>query len=522
MFKTVLVVCVFSLWSSWAMATMDAIDEAKCIAHSKNEIGGYIMLEGWQKLFPRHYKFTVTEDGDLIARSKRLKLNTIIHNSIYGCSHEEDDDADYCPNVNLGHFKSCKHGKNLKAAMFRSARCAYVDISIKHLVLADYLMLKFPIDDQLENANNLVDGSIMPLGGSVMDMLAMLLYGEVGGIGELMSLHLYLNNSYETVLLYKVPADFVKNETDFVNARTRMTMVHGQILGRLHDFWGTWCDSNDPLVDYRQKYTDLDFQAVQQEMESNVVQADQLVRGLGVKDSRTDLNFEPSRLVFKELVETISWRGAIPNEMMLNLGVNAFEATFEFDPRALRQYHKSVLQTIYTCFYWSAITHLKLGLRIIDESEKPDVGYNSMHFLVNFAQYMRPLMAYDQDMSQAIVGLHQRVSRNLTGLFYFLFTLYHDTRFDMSVLTSDETKSRIQEILNALIADMKHLLGSEMQYVDTDSLSYIEALNLMRSNYRSFTKLVTTSSGFKASRENLIKMEPCFFYSSDDIEITQF
>lgn len=73
----------------------------------------------------------------------------IVLQSIYGCSHEENNEADFCPNIYLGRFKSCKQAKHIKTAMFRSARCAFVEFSIKHLILSDYLLLKFPVNDQV-------------------------------------------------------------------------------------------------------------------------------------------------------------------------------------------------------------------------------------------------------------------------------------------------------------------------------------------------------------------------------------
>lgn len=74
----VLLFCGSFIWST--LALLNAIDEAQCIAKSKKEIGGYIMSDAWQSLFPRHYKFELTEHGDLIKRSRGIKLNAIIHN----------------------------------------------------------------------------------------------------------------------------------------------------------------------------------------------------------------------------------------------------------------------------------------------------------------------------------------------------------------------------------------------------------------------------------------------------------
>ncbi|XP_050542843.1 uncharacterized protein LOC126906331 isoform X2 [Daktulosphaira vitifoliae] len=511
----VLLLCGSFIWSTWAL--MNAIDEAQCIAQSKKEIGNYIKSDTWQLLFPRHYKFEVTEHGNLIKRNRGLKLNAIIHNSIYGCSHEENNEVDFCPNVNLGRFKSCRHGKNLKAAMFRSARCSFVEMSIKHLILSNYLLLKFSVNDQLEQVYSAIDEPIRSFGGSVLQMLSILLYGEVSGLGELMSLNLYLNNTHGTVLFYKLPTEIVHNITDFENARTYMKTIHTKILGELQTFWGVWCDRYDPEAKYLEKYENQTFEVIQQKIFSNVARADEFVRGLDVKNSRDDLVIEPRLMALTDFIDNISGHRALPYELLVKLKLNAFEATFEFDPQAMRMYHKSVFEILYASLYWSTITHMKLGMRMINEIETPDSKYNKLDFLVNFAQYMKPLYKYDQDMSQAVIGLPQNVSKNLTRSFYFLLVFYNDSKvIGKSHLTAPETKAEIQDIVKSLMIDMNKLLNYEMPFVDVDKLSYEEARKLMRSNYHSFFKLVVSASGFKTYRENLIRLNQCFFYSTEE------
>lgn len=73
-----------------------------------------------------------------------VSFNCFDLQAIYGCDHKRDDEVDDCPNIYRGSIKTCKMGLNLRSAMFKTARCMFVEFSVKHLVLADALMDTFP------------------------------------------------------------------------------------------------------------------------------------------------------------------------------------------------------------------------------------------------------------------------------------------------------------------------------------------------------------------------------------------
>jgi len=78
MFKTVLLAIIVgvTIWSTHANNSK----EAECREELEQELYEYVKLEGWQKLFTRHFKFIVNEYGEVLSERKRLKFNTIIHN----------------------------------------------------------------------------------------------------------------------------------------------------------------------------------------------------------------------------------------------------------------------------------------------------------------------------------------------------------------------------------------------------------------------------------------------------------
>lgn len=78
MIKTVLLAIIVGVifWSAQANNSK----ELKCREELEQELHEYVKLDGWQKLFTRHFKFIVNENGEVLSEKKRLKFNTIIHN----------------------------------------------------------------------------------------------------------------------------------------------------------------------------------------------------------------------------------------------------------------------------------------------------------------------------------------------------------------------------------------------------------------------------------------------------------
>lgn len=78
MFKSGFVVIIVGviIWSSQA----NNAKESECKEELEQELREYVKLDGWQKLFTRHFKFIVNENSEVLSERKRLKFNTIIHN----------------------------------------------------------------------------------------------------------------------------------------------------------------------------------------------------------------------------------------------------------------------------------------------------------------------------------------------------------------------------------------------------------------------------------------------------------
>jgi len=78
MIKTVFLAIIVGVtfWSTQANNS----NELKCREELEQELKEYVKLDGWQKLFTRHFKFIVNENGEVLSEKKRLKFNTIIHN----------------------------------------------------------------------------------------------------------------------------------------------------------------------------------------------------------------------------------------------------------------------------------------------------------------------------------------------------------------------------------------------------------------------------------------------------------
>lgn len=351
-------------------------------------------------------------------------------------------------------------------------------------------------------------------------MLTILAHGETGGLGDLMAMNLYLNNVYNTVFLQKIPVDQVTSSVDVDISRKHMGNVHMMLLDKLYTYWDTWCSDKDIVTQYRLKYKNDEFIVILNEMNKNIEDADELMRSLNVSDNVVDLDFDPKRIALTDFVNHLVSHIPMPDELLIDLKLKSFEASFEFDPQVMYLYHKSVFRTIYICFYWTTITHLKLGIQFIDEMENyENITKYRMSFIVNFIKYLRPLTMFNIHQSQFPLKLSTEASDNLTNLIFFLLKFFDDLRNknlkDMILLSRQE----IQKFVSLLSADMETMLNMkapENYYFDI--ISCEKVLQLMKSNYRVFTRLVLATSGFKEDRINVIKLKKFFFFLSEAVE----
>ncbi|CAH1725564.1 unnamed protein product [Aphis gossypii] len=513
MFKSCFLVIIVGviIWSSQANDTK----ESECKEKLEQELREYVKLDGWQKLFTRHFKFIVNENGELLSERKRLKFNTIIHNAIYGCNHERDDEVDDCPNIYHGCIKSCKHGKNIRSAMFRAARCNFVESSVKHIVLSDALLNAYPLN-KFDKIETNVDQPIREFGENVVNMLSILSHGETEGFGELMALNLYLNNIYDTVFIQKIPVKPVTSLVDIEVAKKHIKKVHTMILDKLYTVWDTWCSDKDIVTQYRLKYKNDEYIVILDEMNKNIEDTEEFIRSLNVSDNVVDLDFDPEKIALMGFVNHLISNTPMPNELLMDLKLKSFEATYEFNPYAMYTYHKSIFKTVYICFYWMTITHLKLGIQFIDEIENYKVTKYRTSFIINFIKYIRPLAIFDINRSQFAIKLSPDASQNLTDLLSFLLKYLTNSNLEDVILLS---RLEIQKFVNLLSADMEAMLNMKTppNYY-FDAISYENVLKLIRSNYRVFSRFVLAISGFKEDRMNVNKLKKSFFFLSEAIE----
>ncbi|XP_025202411.1 uncharacterized protein LOC112599638 [Melanaphis sacchari] len=516
MFKPIFLATILgvTIWSIQAISTK----ESECKEELEQEIREYVKFDGWQKIFSRHFKFIVNENGEVLSERKRLKFNTIIHNALYGCNHERDDEVDDCPNVYHGSIRSCKHGQNIRSAMFRAVRCNFVESSVKHLVLSDALLNTYPFN-KYDKISAHVDKPIREFGENVVNMLSILSHGETKGFGELMALNLYLNNVYNTVFIQKIPVEPVMSSVDLEIAKKHIEKVHSMILDKLYTFWDTWCSDKDIVTQYRLKYNNDDYIVLLDEMNKNIEDTDDFIHSLNVSDNVVDLDFDPKRIALTGFVNHLITHIPMPNEFLIDLKLKSFEATYEFNPRAMYTYHESVFKTLYIYFYWTTITHLKLGIQFIDEMENYELEKYQRSFTKNFIRYIRPLSVFNISRLQFPLILSSKASKNLTSLLSFFLKYFDDlknTNLKDVILLS---RLEIQKFINVLSADMETMLNMKApaNYY-FDSISYENVLKLMQSNYRVFNRLVLAVSGFKEDRMNVIKLKKCFFYLSEAID----
>lgn len=364
------------------------------------------------------------------------------------------------------------------------------------------------------------DKPIREFGETVVNMLSTLAHGETGGLGELMALNLYLNNKFDTVFIHKVPVEPMTSSVDLEIAKKHMGNVHSMILGKLYTFWDTWCSDKDIVTQYRLKYQNDDYKVVLAEMDKNNKEADDFIRSLNVSDHVVDLDFDPKRITLNNYVNHLISKLPLPNELLLDMDLRSLEASYEFNPQAMYAYHKFVFRTVYTVFYWTTITHLKLGVQFIDEMENYELSKYRKSFITKFIKYIRPLIVFDINRSQLFVlKLSPKASRNLTSFISFLFKLFDhlsNTNLKDVIMSS---RLEIQKFIHLFSADMETTVNIKAPAYDYfDNLSYENALSLMQSNHRAFCRLVSATSDFKEDRKNVIKLKKFFFFLSEAIE----
>lgn len=361
------------------------------------------------------------------------------------------------------------------------------------------------------------DKPIREFGETLSNMLSVLVHGEIGGLGELMALNLYLNNKFNTVFIYKIPVEPVTTLTDFEIGQKHMRSEHNMILDKLYSFWDTWCSDRDVVTQYRHKYRNEKFIVVLDEMNMNIEDAEALVRGLNVSDNVVDLDLDPKRIALTDYVNGLISKSSMPAEILTDIQLRAFEASYEFNPREIYEYHKYVFRNIYTCYYWTTITHLKLGVRMIDEMKKSGVNDYRMSFRANFIKYVKPLVVFNINQREFVSRMSPKAMRNLNKLISFLSTFCQELKDNNLKKLILKSRPKVQKLTNALTIDMEKMLNFKMPVDNVDELSYEDALKVMRSNYIAFARLVSATSDFKEDRMNLLKLKKTLFFLSEAV-----
>lgn len=369
----------------------------------------------------------------------------------------------------------------------------------------------------MDRITNNVDIPIREFGETVVNMLSILAHGELGGLAELMALNLYLNNKFGTVLIHKIPVEPITSSDDFAVAKRHMQKTHSMILDKLYTFWNTWCSDINVVEQYRYKYKDSAFVELISEMEKNTKDSDDFIRELNVSDHVVDLDFDPKRITLTDFVNHIISSRSMPTDILGDMQLKSFEISYEFNPHAVYEYQTSVFRTIYTCFYWMTITHLKLSVRLIDNIEQHGIKYCHTRFIVNFVRYVRPLAVFDINQFLFVPMLSSDAANNVTRLLAFLLNIYQSARNTYSKNWILSSRPAIQKFVDLLSTDMKTMLNMEVPDIYFDNLSYENTLKLMQSNYQAFARLVAATSGFKEDRINVIKLKKFAFFSSEAI-----
>lgn len=364
------------------------------------------------------------------------------------------------------------------------------------------------------------DQPIREFGETVTNMLIFLAHGEIGGLGELMAMNLYLNNQYNTVFMHKIPIESIVTKNDFEIAQKRIRNVHNMILGKLYSFWDTWCSDNDVVTQYRLKYKNVEFIVILDEMDKNIKEADDLIHDLKVSNNTIiDINFDPKKITLTDFINNIILKSPMPNELLLDIKWNSFVSSYEFNPQSVYDNHKSIFNTIYICFYWTTITHLKLGVKVMDDFEQNGINiYHLAKFKNLFIKFMKPLSVFHTNRSQYISKLLPEAWRIIDMLISFLLQLHYDL---MNATNSSEvisTRPIIQKFIENLTADMVTISNIEPPSDYFNKINYKEALKLMKSNYQAFARLVSSTTDFKEDQINAVKLKKFLFFISEAVE----
>lgn len=362
------------------------------------------------------------------------------------------------------------------------------------------------------------DKPIREFGEAVVDMLSTLGHGEIGGLGELMALNLYLNNVYETVFLYKVPVEPLTSQIDFEIARKHMRNVHFAIVDKLYTFWNTWCGDRDIVTQYRVRFKNKDFLVLLDEMNRNTEDANEFVRSLNVSSHFVDLDMDPKRIALTNFVGGLISNKSMPDPMLLDLQLKSFRTTFEFSPRAMQRYLDDVFGYVYTCFYWTTIAHLRLGIQFVNEIEKYEVDYYGGKFLVNFVKFIKPLTVFDVNRQYFATRMPAVASDNLAGLREFLWKFYEDSKqgdLNQLILRSRLEMQKFNELLSADMETVTNKPAPAGFYFD--NISYESTLKMMRTNYRAFGRLALATSGYMYDLINVRKLKSFMFFLSEAV-----
>lgn len=368
-----------------------------------------------------------------------------------------------------------------------------------------------------------VDRPIREFGETVVNMLNVLAHGEMGGIGDLMALNLYLNNIYGTVLMYKVPTGPIDTLEEFENAKKHSRDVHRMIIEKLYTFWDTWCSDIDVVTQYRSKYADKRFEIVLDEIDKNIDETDEFIRCLNVHGNVVDGDFDIYKILLTQYVNGLILNKSMPVGLLKEIQLNAFEASFEFDPQALyANYHKSVFRSIHTVFYWTTITHLKLGVQFIDGIEQFSVSSYNKCFMMKFVKIVRPLLVFDINQLESLPRLPREALTNINTLITFLVKMYYDLKYTHSktaIIMS--ARPEIQKFVRLLSTDAEKLLGMKVPDYYFEHLSYDCALELMQSNYQAFTRLISATSSYKEDRRNINKIKRFFYFLNHTVSFRE-
>lgn len=364
---------------------------------------------------------------------------------------------------------------------------------------------------QLQRLLTDVDEPIRRFGQTVADALALLGRGD-WQLGELMALNLYLNNRYGTVLMHRLPAEPVTGAADLAVARERARLVHRAIADRLSAFWSRWCSDRNIVRQYRRKYDGDTFVSVLAAIGRNTADADSLLRSLSISDGGdgNGVDLDPARIALTDYANGLIADGSMPGPVLTDLRLRAFEASYQFDPRALARYHRRLFRSVNACFYWTAVVYLRLGARIVDLlHDDGDVAVNRRCLLTNVARFVRPLAVFID------VGLTVPAAdgdddppppppEHLGRLLAYSTRLYRTLQRDYTVPEVLAARQPIGQFADLLSADMEASLGVQAPAADAFAeYGRDAAVELFESNYRALVRLVSAASRYRDDRVNL-------------------